>query len=160
MIQEIDLDKLGTFLNGEAERLVHLDYSQPLRKCAYILSADLKEGFVHARAPDGSPWKPLKRPRKKGTRNKGKGSRRRSSTTSQPLWDTGRLVASMGAGTDHVQQVTSDSLVFGTNVSYAPFHQLGTRTIPARPFLGFSAQAVAHIESVLETFIAEQFASP
>lgn len=158
MIHEINLDKLGAYLNGEAERLMHLDYSMPLKKCAFILSAALKEGFVHSRAPDGSSWKPLKRPRRKGTKNKG--SRRRSSTTNQPLWDTGRLVASMGAGTDHVEQITPDSLVFGTNVSYAAFHNFGTRTIPARPFLGISAAAEAQIENVLSTFIAEQFARP
>lgn len=160
MIHEINLDQLVPYLNGEAERLLHLDYSKPLKQCAFILSAALKEGFVHARAPDGSPWKPLLKPRRKGTRNKGKGARRRSSTTNQPLWDTGRLVASMGAGSDHVEHITCDSLVFGTNVSYAVFHQFGTRTIPARPFLGFSADAIAKIEDVLATFIAEQFAHP
>lgn len=158
MIHEINLDQLVPYLNGEAERLLHLDFSKPLKQCAFLLSAALKEGFVQSRAPDGSSWAPLKRPRRKGTKNKGKGSRRRSSTTNQPLWDTGRLVASMGAGSDHREQVTRDVLVFGTNVSYGVFHQFGTRTIPARPFLGFSDDTIARIEDVLVTFIAEQFA--
>ena len=49
------------------------------------------------------------------------------------LEQTGDLKASL---LDHpVLQITRNELLFGTNNPYAPFHEHGTRRMPARPFL-------------------------
>lgn len=72
-------------------------------------------GFETGTAPDGSPWAPLK------------------SRDGQPLRDTGRLMNSVA--TERAVKKTKTGFRIGTNVSYAGFHQEGTRTAPARPFL-------------------------
>lgn len=41
-------------------------------------------------------------------------------------------------GSGHIETVTQESTLFGTSVFYAAFHQEGTGTIPARPFIGIS----------------------
>ena len=49
------------------------------------------------------------------------------------LEQTGDLKASL---LDHpVLQISRNELLFGTNNPYAPFHEHGTRRMPARPFL-------------------------
>ena len=60
-------------------------------------------GFRSATAPDGTGWAPLK------------------VRDGQPLRDTGRLQRSMT-----FRDVTENGFRFGTNVSYAHFHQFGT----------------------------------
>jgi len=35
---------------------------------------------------------------------------------------------------------TPNSLIYGTDVPYADYHEFGTRHIPARPFLRFSVE--------------------
>jgi phage gpG-like protein len=74
---------------------------------------------------------------------------------SQILVDTGRLrnsVISSAATADAVRVQTQLSLVWGTRVPYASQHQQGdpTRNLPARPFLGISAQAQTRLQQALQ----------
>ena len=73
-----------------------------------IIVASVRRNFRESRAPDGTPWKPVKR---KG----------------RPLVDSGRLRNSVGylAGHDRVE--------VGTGVVYASFHQFGTGPYTIRP---------------------------
>ena len=104
--------------------------------------------------------KELKLPKgKKKPARKKKGRKRKPFVmgVDLPLWDTGRLVASVGAGSvDHVEEVDRRGLVYGTNVSYAPYHQYGTRTIPARPFLGIGDDLAKQLEDVLVKFAEDE----
>ena len=45
-------------------------------------------------------------------------------------------------------------LLVGTAVKYAPFHQFGTRTMPARPFLVFQRQDIRQIKELILKHIA------
>ena len=88
-----------------------------LRAMAHAGDDLIREGFDRSRAPSGVAWKPLRAPR----------SRRRPGR--RPLVDTGQLRA-----------WASHAMVSGTTATwdapgYGAFHQLGTRAIPARPFL-------------------------
>jgi phage virion morphogenesis protein len=65
--------------------------------------------------PYGTPWLPLKKPRRDGS--------------SKPLNDTGVLKNSI------TQNPTADSVTIGTNVTYGQYHQFGTTHIPQRAFL-------------------------
>lgn len=54
---------------------------------------------------------------------------RRRKKSAKPLLDTGRLRNSI------THEFDNNSARIGTNVEYAKYHQLGTKTIPARKFL-------------------------
>lgn len=99
---------------------------EAMRNAVAAITADavdlVAEGFKQSRAPDGAPWRPLARARR---RNKKKGDR------GKPLMDTGRLRASVTTATS----ITADGFTIGSNLVYAATHQYGRGPIPARPFL-------------------------
>jgi phage gpG-like protein len=70
--------------------------------------------FTDAADPYGSPWLPLKKPRKDGS--------------SKPLNDTGRLKGSITSNASALEAI------IGTNVAYGKYHQLGLGS-PQRAFL-------------------------
>lgn len=73
----------------------------------------VKHGFATSTAPDGKSWAPLAA--KRGRDKKG--------TKGQPLRDTGRLMNSLS----RVPVVGGSGFTYGTDVSYAPYHQFGTK---------------------------------
>ena len=101
-----------------------------IRKASKVMGAEalslVQQGFRNSTAPDGSPWAPLKRRHGK------------------PLRNTGRLGSSFT-----VNSVPAGFRV-GTNVSYAGFHQAGTKTIPARPMLPTTGLPEAWTTALLE----------
>jgi phage gpG-like protein len=104
-----------------------------LSAAAILCSSELKRGIDDSKSPDGTPFAPLKHPRRRKRDRKAKGA-----GTQQPLRDTGLLLASLTSGQGHVQRTTQDGLTLGTNLAYAHFHQDGTKFMVARPFVGFS----------------------
>ena len=72
--------------------------------------------------PYGTPWLPLKKPRRDGS--------------SKPLNRTGILKNSI------TQHPTADSVTIGTNVEYGKHHQFGTQHIPQRAFLPTQEQGL------------------
>lgn len=93
------------------------------------------EGFNQSKAPDGRPWKPLKRPesrRRKGVPRDavGRFAASRGPRPGRPLIKTRALYLS-------VQQsyATPLGFVIETTLPYAATHQYGRGPIPARPFL-------------------------
>lgn len=72
---------------------------------------EVRFGFRKGQDPDGNPWAPIKRQRRR--KGKGKGG-------NKILRDTGRLANSISA------QVTGGTVIVGTNVEYGPYHQYGT----------------------------------
>lgn len=93
-------------------------------------------------SPDGTPFAPwamstLRARQKDGTANLG------------ILFRTGKLHDSIGF------QVQRDHVEVGveSTVAYARYLQLGTLRMPARPFVGLSAQDLARIKRRLESHI-------
>jgi phage virion morphogenesis protein len=124
-----------------------VDFSRGLRAAAVYLASMSKRNFAGSHEPDGAPWPPLKNP-----------SRRPGGRSARPLVDKGILMASVSAsgGGGAVRDVTTRSLEFGTNVSYAGFHQYGTRTIPARRFLGITEAMAKRIEELIADDVVRQ----
>jgi phage gpG-like protein len=116
-----------------------VDFSRGLRAAAVYLASMSKRNFA--------AWPPLKNP-----------SRRPGGRSARPLVDKGILMASVSAsgGGGAVRDVTTRSLEFGTNVSYAGFHQYGTRTIPARRFLGITEAMAKRIEELIADDVVRQ----
>lgn len=112
---EMTLDQFAFYAKAKAAGLTRADMRQPLTAVKVLLVADVRENFDQAHAPDGTAWLPLKNP-----------SQRRGGSSSKPLRDTGLLMASVTAqGRGHVEQITEDTLVLGTNLPYAGVHQHG-----------------------------------
>ena len=144
---ELSLDEYARRIEGAAEVLPRLSFRIPLTVCAILIQNDTRQRFQRGVDPDGNRWKPLKRtPRVP----KGRGK-------NQPLWATGRLVASTGAAAPgHVQQVGDNVLVYGTSVKYGGFHQDGTKFIPARPFLGIGEPLLRQLGGVVAKYVEEE----
>lgn len=71
----------------------------------------IRFGFEQGRAPDGAPWKPLKRPR----------PRDKAGTKGIPLNDTGRLKNSW------TRSLQPSGFTWQSNTTYAPPHQHGAK---------------------------------
>jgi phage gpG-like protein len=66
------------------------------------------------------------------------------------LVKTGRLYESVvtpNGTSDTIWETSADPayLIFGTSVSYAKYHQTGTRRMPARPFMGMNRKTEQEI---------------
>ena len=71
------------------------------------------------------------------------------------LEQTGNLKASVLD--NPIIQITQDELLYGTNNPYAPFHEHGTRRMPARPFLQPAIrELIARIQSEYIQYIARE----
>lgn len=128
MPETITTSELREFLNGVVQRLAEPQASDILSKWNDDLASALGEGFLDSQSSGGIAWAPPKHPRPPG-HNPG----------TRPLIDTGKLMQSVISNSSgHIETVTQDSTLLGTSVFYAAFHQYGTGTIPARPFIGIS----------------------
>ena len=87
----------------------------------------------------GHPWAQAAEPERK--------------TTSQLLVATGALRRSLtGRTSDSVDVATSTEFRFSTRVPYAPFHQFGTSKMPARPFIGVTANMREQVTEAVRTY--------
>lgn len=102
----------------------------PLTQAAAYMEAATKQRFIQEVDPDGRPWKPLT------------ASTIAQKSSGTKLRETGRLFNSIG------YDVRGDEARIFTTVDYAPYLQLGTQRMEARPFLGFSARDVREINGI------------
>lgn len=144
-------------LRDLAKQLGHdvdiLDFRQPLAVCKNLLVTATKECFHGSHDPEGNKWKPLKHPRRK------KGGKKYTAVAAQaPLIDTGTLWRSVGAGAGSIDVTGRLSFEYGTNVKYAMFQNDGTRTIPARPFLGITDKQADQFAEVIGKYVVRKLA--
>ena len=99
----------------------------------------MRDGMRAGVSPDGTPYRPLKRPRRGG---RGGG----------PLIDTGLLRSSLSAS------VTADQLTLSASSPGAATHQFGSSAVPARPYLGLTDAAAATITAAVAAKYAELLA--
>lgn len=100
------------------------------------VASSTKLRFNKEQAPDGKAWKKSQRAIREG------------GTT---LIDTGRLRGSI------ISVADDDGVDIGTlDVPYGPFHQLGTRRMPARPFLGLSDNDEDDVLRILRLALARE----
>lgn len=123
------------------ERLARLQGLSPrsLDTLRGMAVAAVGESFLYSRSPDGMAWQPLKARRKSGT--------------SRPLVDTGTLARSIRA------KIEQGGLEVFSTADYAGYHQTGTSRIPARPFMGFSEQALARMADAVAKAQARELAA-
>jgi phage gpG-like protein len=145
----LTLDQLPAFFEARAKAIEHIDLTPQMRVAGLsLVLGDVRGLFDRGESPDGESWLPLKRARR---RNKAVG------TVGLPLRDTGVLMASVtvAGAPGSIFDVGPSWLTVGTNLKskkgapYPYFHQYGTRTIPARPFLGFTPKTIDRIDQIL-----------
>lgn len=147
--EDADLQRVAKRLQRE---LAKADFKPLLQRIAGALRESATLRFHQGKAPDGSHWKK---------------SRRALETGGQTLILEGRLRDSLAA------RVNAKSLEVGTNVVYGGIHQFGgiirpkkgralavpgvgfraSVTMPARPYLGISADDEAEIRDITEAWL-------
>src|SRR5882724_6265252 len=139
-------DLLGTL----GERAEQIDYSRPLKSIAVYLASQAKQCFDQQQSPDGQPWTPLAASTIKRRRKGRKGG------TPIPLRDTGVMMGSLaGQALGSVRDIQKAQLIYGTNLKsktgfpYPSVHQFGSRTVPARPFLGITDSMKIRIREIV-----------
>ena len=122
-------------LDAALDGIGRSDRRRLMDRIGRAIHSDVMLGFRSGRAPDGTPWLPLQRPRKRGP--------------GQPLRDTGRLQRSI------TWRASSTQAVIGTNVAYARAHNFGVpaRNLPARPLLGVAEPQVALINRIADQWL-------
>lgn len=176
--EEIDLARLG-------ERLAELGrppltFDPLIARLRVLLEAESKRCFHEARDPDGTPWRPLQRPRdrpRRGKKGKGGGDR--------PLRDTGALMQSVTA-----RQTGPAEVTWGSGLQYAALQNYGgtvrkperrreepwvfrapdgrtvfTRhirahavTVPPRTFVGVSRETEETVRGMAAEFVLKELA--
>lgn len=134
MPKTISVEELRDFLDGVVGVTLQPIAEEAKQATLGKVKAELAQGFLSSKAPNGSTWAPLKDPRPKGHNQENK-----------PLIDTGKLQDSvLHTGAEHIEGTSGQGVVIGTEVEYAGVHQEGSqeKNIPARPFMGFSEKVL------------------
>lgn len=140
---ELDIsfdEKDMRIVQGAFAKLVQLGKSDGMtRKMANVLRADAEEAFETEQSPDGKKWEDLDPVYKKSRYAKG--------YDGKMLHRTGVLMASLNI------DYGDDFAAVGVSESYGVYHQLGTKKMSARPFLGVSEDGIDEIKDILKNAI-------
>lgn len=140
---ELDIrfnEKDMRIVQGAFAKLVQLGKSDGMtRKMANVLREDAEEAFEAEQSPDGKKWEDLDPVYKKSRFAKG--------YDGKMLHRTGQLIDSLNI------DYGDDFAAVGVSESYGIYHQLGTKKMSARPFLGVSEDGIDEIKDILKNAI-------
>jgi phage gpG-like protein len=158
-------DEISPTLKGLMEKIK--DFREPLTQAREYMLGSITETFRVGGRPE--KWAPLKpssiRARayrhRRGSSARAKRARKKAieimmAGNIRPLIDTGTLMRSVTARTPttgSIRKLTKTELVIGTNVEYAPYHQYGTKHIPARPFLQILPEDKENITKIFKDWL-------
>lgn len=136
-------------------------FDRALKVVSTFLSGQAKANFDQQRAPDGTPWAKLKRPRnRKRDRAKNKLPSGAPQGGQKVLYDSGQLMGSMvgrGKGAQNfIRKLGPMSLEQGTNRDYAHFHQYGTRHMVKREISGITDKHADTIANLVADDVVRQ----
>lgn len=140
---ELDIsfdEKDMRIVQGAFAKLVQLGKSDGVtRKMANVLREDAEEAFETEQSPEGKKWADLDPVYKKSRYAKG--------YDGKMLHRTGQLIGSLNI------DYGDDFAAVGVSESYGIYHQLGTKKMSARPFLGASEEGIDEIKDILKNAI-------
>jgi len=121
MARELDFSELASYFQHAGDYLGHYDAEPLLKRLRDTLVKSVEDNFARQLTPDGIPWLPRKKPAKH-----------------KPLNRTGNLLLHAVEAAYYVE-IKPDGLFIDTTIlpDYGLAHLFGTRTIDARPFIGF-----------------------
>lgn len=111
-----------------------------------VLESSTRERFESKRDPAGISWEQLKP------------STLRAKRTAEGRAYGGILIKEEVMVDSITSHATSQSVAVGVTPHYGVYHQLGTKHIPARPFLGLSVENESNILRKVQEFIDGVFA--
>lgn len=103
---------------GDDQAMIRL-----VRNLGDAVRTESRQSIESSMSPEGLPFAPLKRKRSRG----------RKGTTDHPLIATGEMMRGIGYRTTRTG--STGLAIVSTRGDFAVYHQSGTRTIPARPFV-------------------------
>lgn len=146
---EVDVSSLVPGIREIADDFAKISWTKAFKLTAVELAYASRKCFDESRAPDGTPWAPLKQIRYKKDFSDKTGKRLRRDKNGKfvpkvdgrigkkiqgprragkPLQDNGILYASVTAqGKGHIEKMDDLKLVWGTNIEYAAPHQDGAK---------------------------------
>jgi phage gpG-like protein len=142
-----------------------IDVQPAFKGVRQLLVSATQDNFTNQSTPDGQPWCPLKKPRRR-KRDLVRGKKRGRAKKGQDriLLDTGLLRTSVTAAGSpfNINVAGPTSLEWGTSLEYAAVHNYGypPQNIPQRQYLGINqglADDIAELVSgAVEREIAKQ----
>lgn len=132
------------------------DWRPALNEAALYMERETKENFLKQQDPDGNPWKPLAQSTidsKLRPKRKRKGKRiGKSNTPRAILRDTSTLVSGIAARPASDTQVSVETTA---GSEYGIWHQLGTRRMPQRRYIGFSQRHIDRVQQILLSYLEQ-----
>jgi phage gpG-like protein len=126
-------------LRAIAKRLTN--YAPLLEEFGKGLTASIRSNIDESRTPSGKPYPPLKYPRPRG-----------HNPSPKPLIDSGDMYRSIR----HVV-TPPDTVRAGASFDRAVWQNRGTRTIPARTFVGLRSEDRNSLREQMKRFIENAF---
>ena len=124
-----------------------------LNEAALFLERETKQNFQKQQDPDGNPWKPLAestiRAKLRARKRRGK-TIPPSSTPRAILRDTSTLVSGIAARPASDTEVSVETTA---GDEYGIWHQLGTRRMPQRRYIGFSQRYIDRVQEILLRYL-------
>lgn len=131
-----DLSRIAQSLSRLSGRLTG-SLEEPLRAIGGILESSTRRRIAETKtAPDGKRWADVS-PATAQAKN-GRGG---------ILVDHGNLLASI------THEASAKSVITGSIMGYSVYVQEGTKTMPARPFLGLSSQDYQDIDDLMSDWL-------
>lgn len=142
-IDASELGDVGRRLDRLASRVSNM--TPVMDEIGSMLVTSTQDRFETGKGPDGDDWlRSIRVAEAQGN--------------AQTLVDSGRLRDSI------THEPGNDQVEIGSNVVYAAIHQFGGEagrgkavTLPARPYLGLSAEDKSEIEAIIDDYLMEAF---
>lgn len=134
-VNQNGLQEATANIQGFANKSV--DLSTPMKQASVLMMRSIQQNFDSSGRP--SSWVPLAASTIR--------QKIRLGYSTKPLIRTGTLRQSIASQADRM------SMRLGTMVSYARYHQFGTKTIPARPYLRFQTQDLDRIRDMIIQYL-------
>lgn len=135
-----DLSRIAQNLNRLSGKLTG-SLEEPLRAIGGGLESSTRRRIAETKtAPDGKRWQDVS-PATAAAKN-GRGG---------ILVNYGNLLASI------THEASAKSVITGSVMGYSVYAQEGTKTMPARPYLGLSVQDYQRIGELMEAWLNGQF---
>ncbi len=151
MVDTIDIEDTFSYIGDVVEDFKAIEYREALDQVAGHMAEKTRDNFLSQSSPSGSPWEPLS---PVTVARKGHDTILVDSTAmrkSVVLRDAPHHIERIGRNASG-----EDEIVYGTDVTYAVFHQEGTGRTPQREFLGLDEEGADDIAVIVADHIVEK----
>jgi len=141
IVKSTGLESVTARLKDFQKKAVNL--TVPLKQGGLLMLRSINKNFNSSGRP--IPWKPLAYSTLKQKMKLG--------YSIKPLLRKGFLRASIAT------RATRDTLTVGTSITYAPYHQYGTKNIPQRKFLVFQKEDIHRMNKLVVQYLISKESS-